>query len=82
MEVVCDPPNSLSVTFLHPSANAILCLEIKVELNGILSAVLHVPPQFTPPCSNGYATDIINACHSIPLTLVYIQRSFAHKQNS
>lgn len=72
--MVSSPPHSISVTFLHPKCQYLVCMDIGISLNGVLTATLHANSTEKPPCSNSYATKILQTCSSIPLTIMYILR--------
>jgi len=79
VEVVTDPPHTICATFLHPVTLNLICMETKCGLGGSLDVKLHTHKPLNaamqpdaPPCSAAYATKVLNACHSIPLTLKYI----------
>ena len=51
---------------------ALTCIEIQVGVGGLVSVTLHMPPQYPPPCTDHYATTVMNQCRHIPLALSYI----------
>mmetsp|Transcript_281 Transcript_281/g.556 ORF Transcript_281/g.556 Transcript_281/m.556 type:complete len:90 (+) Transcript_281:1-270(+) len=74
VEVVAAPPNTvlLYTSLTEAPSLDLLCIEINVELGGDLSVKLHAPEGTEPPCTDEYASKLMETCRTIPLALSYM----------
>lgn len=77
VEIVSKPPELIGLTFLHPTNNNFVTVDIFIALNGQLRVSISTNPSDKAPCSNEYVQKLLEASQHIPLALTYIlkQRS-------
>ncbi|GAM27357.1 hypothetical protein SAMD00019534_105320 [Acytostelium subglobosum LB1] len=72
-EVMCNPPYSINITFLHPKTMHFNFIEVQVDLGGAVAATIQSSQEDEAPlCSDQYLTRMLSASKSIPITLSFI----------